>query len=104
MREIVERVLGAEDEAKSKIEAARKRASAVKADADEAAAAFVAKAREKAVADTRARLDQARASAERLIVAAREAADAEAERNAGTVASERESLVAEIVGVIAGRP
>lgn len=63
VREVVERVLGAEDQAKARIEAARQQAATAKSHGDEQAAAIVAAAREQAVASARAALDAARADA-----------------------------------------
>lgn len=60
VREVVERVLGAEDQAKARIETARQQAAATKSHGDEQAAAIVAAAREQAVASARAALDSAR--------------------------------------------
>ncbi|GAB1455606.1 hypothetical protein MASR2M48_09130 [Spirochaetota bacterium] len=70
MREVVERVLSAEDEAKSRIDSARQRAQAIRTEADEAASALIGKAREKAVADSRLMLDKARNASEESLLKA----------------------------------
>jgi regulator of protease activity HflC (stomatin/prohibitin superfamily) len=103
MREIVERVLGAEEEARSKIEEARKKAATIRQEADKAASALLAAAREKSVRDSKARLDAARAAAAALMDQARQesaTAATEAEAQAGQTAA---FLVDEIVAMITGQ-
>jgi vacuolar-type H+-ATPase subunit H len=102
MREIVERVLGAEEEARAKIDEARKKAAAIRQEADQAASTLLAAAREKSVRDSKAALDAARATAAALMDQARQESEASAgnaEAQAGQTAA---FLVDEIVAMVAG--
>lgn len=80
MREAVEKVLGAEREAKEKIEQAKSLAAELKAAADKAAEAKLSEARENAAMLLRDRLDAARKEAAALLAEGQKSADAEAER------------------------
>ncbi len=103
MREIVERVLGAEEEARAKIDEARKQAATIRQDADQAASALLAAAKEKSVRDSKERLDAARAASAALMDQARR------ESAASTVAAEADAeqavsaLVDDIVAMITGQ-
>ena len=102
MREIVERVLGAEEEARARIEEARKRAATIRQEADQAASALLAAAREKSVQDSKAHLDAARSAAAALMDQARQesaASAGNAEAQAGQTVT---SLVDDIVAMMTG--
>jgi len=104
VREVVERVLGAETEAKTRIDEAKKRAAMVRSQADEAATAAVSSAREKAVSDARSRLERARSEADAMLEKAR-AEDAAADKAfAASAEVATDALIIDIVARIAGRP
>jgi vacuolar-type H+-ATPase subunit H len=103
MREVVERVLGAEEEARGIIEKAREKAAAIRLQADQAASAVLAAAREKVVRDSRERLEAARAAAADLMEQARR----ESAASAGAAEADAESVVSalvdDIVAMITGQ-
>lgn len=96
--------MGAESEAKTRIDNAKKQASVVRSKADEAATAVVVAAREQAVTGARARLDRARFEAETLLEASRDQDAADNEAIAALAAGATDALVVDIVAMITGRP
>ena len=102
MQEIVERVLGAEEEARARIERARKKAAEIRAAADEAYAASASDARAKAQAEARRSLDEARAEAELAAEREREASRRRAEVLERSVGAAREALLEGMIAVLSG--
>lgn len=103
MREIVESVLKAEEEARARIDEARKKAAGIREEADRAAAELVASARESAVRVSKNRLDEARAAAASLLNQTREESEASARAAEGSSSLAVSSLVNDIVALIAGQ-
>ena len=96
-------MLSAEGEAESRISDARKRASAIRARADEKASAIIAGARDKAVTDSKARLERARSEAREKLDTALAEASAAGGAFASAAEKAAETLVADIADLIAGR-
>jgi vacuolar-type H+-ATPase subunit H len=103
MREVVERVLGAEEVARARIEEARKKAAAIRQEADQAASTLLAAAREKSVRDSKARLDVARSAAAALMDQARQESLAGAGEAEAQAAQTTASLVDDIVAMMTGQ-
>lgn len=108
MKDVVEKVLGAEREAREQVEKAKNDATAAKAEADSAAEQRLRQARERAAAIVRERLETARAAAAALLE--RERAEAAAEADAWYAAREKsldglaeESLSAALAVDLGGR-
>lgn len=100
MREVVERVLGAEEKAKARIEAARQEAVETKSQVDEQAAAIVAAAREQAVASARAALDAARTDAKAALERALAEDEATGASFAAGLGPATDSVVASIAAML----
>ena len=103
MREVVELVLQVENEAKIKIEDAKLKAAEIRTAADEAAALSLAGVREAVVAESRARLDRAKAEAGLLLQKAREADATEGERLAAGSEKASDDIVRSIVAMMTGK-
>lgn len=80
MRDLVEKVLSAEQSARERIERATSEAAARKAEADRAAEALILEARASAAQTLKEALDRARHEAESLVSAGRLAAEGQAAR------------------------
>lgn len=104
MRELVERVLGAEAEAASILEAARLRASEIRAKADEDSANAAAAARDGAAAETRTTVDRARAEAKSALERTRAEDEAWGAGFTASAASKSEAVVEAVVAGILGEP
>jgi len=101
MKDVVERVLGAEREARERMERAKADAAAVRANADRAAEATVHEARERAAALIRERLEAARSEAAALLEAGKTAARAEAEAWYAKREPELDRLAARVLDAVA---
>jgi hypothetical protein len=97
-------VLGAEEEARAKIDEARKKAAGIRQEADQAASALLAAARERSVRDSKAHLDAARSAAAALMDQARQesaaGAGAAEEQSKQTAASLVDDIVAMMTGTV----
>jgi hypothetical protein len=103
VREVVELVLKVENEAKIKIEDAKRKATEIRTAADEAAALSLAGVREAVVAESRARLERAKAEAGLLLQKAREADAAEGENMAAGSEKASNDIVHGIVTMMTGQ-
>lgn len=79
MQEIIDSIITAEREAKSRLSEAAKNADAVKAKADADAAAMVSRAREEAAAELKRHVDAARLRTEETYLESRKALERKAE-------------------------
>jgi len=103
VREVVELVLQVENEAKIKIEEARRQASDIRAAADEAAAASLASVRDSLVSESRVRLERAKAEAEALLQKARDQDAASGVQLAADSEKAAVDIVGRIVAMMTGR-
>ncbi len=102
VQKVVERVLGTEEEARARIERARKKAAGMRSSADEAYAASAASARTRAQTETRCLLDEARSEAESAVEREREAQRVRAEELERSAMMSRESILKGMVAVLCG--
>ncbi len=89
MKDVVEKVLGAEREARERIEQTTSQAAAIRQDADQKADRVIYEARDRASALLRERVDTARAHAQHSL----EAGKLEAEAQAAVWYASREALI-----------
>jgi hypothetical protein len=104
VQHVVERVLGTEEEARTRLERARKQAAAIRNEADGLASAALVEARARALAETKRRLDEARRAAALLLEAVRGEEDAKAAAAAAAARERTDTIVADIVAMITGLP
>jgi vacuolar-type H+-ATPase subunit H len=104
VQQVVERVLGTEEEARARLERARKQAAAIRNEADERASASLAQARAHALAEGKRCLEEARKAAAELLLAARDQEEAKAAAAAAAAEGRTDSIVADIVTMITGQP
>lgn len=102
VKEVVERVLQIENDARQIVDNAKKEAREKKLDADNSAAAVLAAAKEKAVVDGRASLDAARKDAEFILASARKNAETLAKAAMEGASASRQAIAIETAEIVIG--
>lgn len=102
MRELVERVLGAEAEAATILDEARRKASELRAKADEDAAQSAAAARDAAAAEARSTVDAARSEAKQTLERTRAEDEAWGKAFVAAAEADTEDVVGAVVAMVLG--